>query len=302
MKHSRCFVLYLVLAVMLTGCGGNGTVPAAATISPSETSPPPSATPIPAAAWIYGEPILLEEYLAEIARYEDAQTELGIDLASLNGYPALVLDALIERRLLAEGARSSGLTVSTEELEQVYQQILTDQGGEAAFSSWLEANYYQEGSFLAALEEDLLASRMVEQITAGVDQTAEQIHARHILVSDANLAETLRQQLVNGADFASLAAEYSQDFSTRINGGDLGWFARGTLTIPSVEEAVFNLELNTISPVVESELGYHLLEVMEKENRELSPQSWQRLREEAVLDWLEQAQENAEIEIVSDPT
>ncbi|MBN1264824.1 MAG: peptidylprolyl isomerase [Anaerolineales bacterium] len=305
MNQSRRITLIvlaiLVAAILLTGCGAG--VPASTDIhaSPTETSPPPSPTPIPAAAWIYGEPILLADYLAEIARFEDAQAELGIDLASLEAYPALVLDALIEQRLLAEGARGDGLSISTEELEQIYQQILVDQGGEAAFSAWLEANHYQEGTFLAALEEDLLAGRMVEQITAGVGQNTEQVHARHILVSDRDLAESLQQQLQSGGDFASLAAQYSQDFSTRINGGDLGWFARGTLTMPSVEEAAFSLELNVISDVLQSDLGYHLLEVLEKEERELSPQSWQYLREQAVLDWLEQAKENAGVEVVSDP-
>lgn len=267
----------------------------------TDTSAPPTPTPVPAAAWVNDHPIMMADYLAEVSRFEDAQEELGTDLASLEAYPRQVLDALIDRRLLAQGAESAGLDVTQDELEQAYQDILADQGGEEAFSGWLEANHYQEGTFLAALREDLLASRMVEQIASGVSREAEHVHARHILVSDADLAETLRQRLLSGEDFAQLAAQYSQDFSTRINGGDLGWFARGTLTMPGIEEAAFSQEPNTISPVLESELGFHLLEVLEKGERELSPQSWQRMREQAVLDWLEQARENAVIDVVSDP-
>jgi len=300
MKNLPRVILPILIFLLLAGCqAAPGVTPAA--VLPSETSPPPSPTPVPAAAWINGEPVLLSEYLAEVSRFEDAQTALGTDLASLEGYPALVLDALIERRLLALGAQNSGLAVSTEELELVYQQIIADQGGQDSFIAWLQQNHYQEGSFLAALEEDLLAGRMVETITAGVNRTAEHVHARHILVSDAELAESLRQQLLAGADFASLAAQYSQDFSTRINGGDLDWFARGTLTMPEIEDAAFSLDTGAISEVLHSSLGYHVLEVLEKGERELSPQSWQRFREQAVLDWLQQAKNSAEIEITADP-
>ncbi len=301
MKVSWRTLLILFLAVLPAGCQPAAPVVDDPAPVPTDTSSPPSPTPIPSAAFINGEPVLLSDYLAEVARFEDAQAVLGIDLASMEEYPLRVLDALIDRKLLAQGAVSAGFGVSQEELEAAYQQILADQGGEEAFAAWLQANHYQEGTFLAALEEDLLAARMVEQVASGVSRNAEHVRARHILVSDAELAGTLRQRLLNGEDFAQLAAQYSQDFSTRINGGDLGWFARGTLTMQNIDDAAFSLELNSFSPVLESDLGFHVLEVLDRGERELSPQSWQRMREQAVLDWLAQARQDAVIEVVSDP-
>jgi peptidyl-prolyl cis-trans isomerase C len=301
MKLSWRTLLILFLAGLLAGCQPAAPVVDDPAPVPTDTSLPPSPTPIPSAAFISGEPILLSDYLAEVARFEDAQAALGIDLASLEEYPLRVLDALIDRKLLAQGAVSAGFAVSQEELEAAYQQILADHGGESAFAAWLQANHYQEGTFLAALEEDLLAARMVDQIASGVSRNAEHVRARHILVSDAELAGILRQRLLNGEDFAQLAAQYSQDFSTRINGGDLGWFARGTLTMQNIDDVAFSQELNSFSPVLESDLGFHVLEVLDRSERELSPQSWQRMREQAVLGWRAQARQDAVIEVVSDP-
>ncbi len=301
MKSSWRTLLILFLAVLMAGCQPAAPVVDDSVPLPTDTALPPSPTPVPSAAFINGEPILLSDYLAEVERFEDAQAALGIDLASLEEYPVQVLNALIDRRLLARGAVSAGFSISQEDLETVYQQILADQGGEDALAAWLQANHYQEGSFLNALEEDLLAARMVDRIVSGVSRNAEHVRARHILVTDAELAGTLRQRLLNGEDFAQLAAQYSQDFSTRINGGDLGWFARGTLTMQNIDDAAFSQELNSLSPVLESDLGFHVLEVLDRDERELSPQSWQRMREQAVQDWLAQARQDAEIEVVSDP-
>ncbi len=115
MKVSWRTLLILFLAVLLAGCQ-----PAAPVVDDpapilTDTALPPSPTPIPSAAFINGEPVLLSDYLAEVARFEDAQAALGIDLASLEEYPLRVLDALIDRRLLAQGAASSGLAVSQED-------------------------------------------------------------------------------------------------------------------------------------------------------------------------------------------
>lgn len=108
----------------------------------------------------------------------------------------------------------------------------------------------------------------------------EKVHARHILVAKAaddtdkiktekrTKAEDLRRQLVAGTDFASLAAK-SSDCPSRQNGGDLGFFSRGQMVKP-FEDAAFSQEKNVIGPVVETDFGYHIIQVLEHQSAQIA--------------------------------
>lgn len=101
---------------------------------------------------------------------------------------------------------------------------------------------------------------------------AEQRQARHILIripGDATpetvdqarkKADELRARLISGADFAALAKAESADSGSAEQGGDLGYFERGSMT-PAFEEAAFTLPLNTLSEPVRTPFGFHLIEV-----------------------------------------
>lgn len=295
--RSRHWLAALALTISLTGC--SGLSPAAATVTP--VPPVPSATPEPAAARVDGTVIRLADLQDEVARFEAAQRSLGIDLATLGDYRTVVLDGLIDRRLLAEAARAAGNSIPPSDLETRIEALASEMGGTDAMGAWLAANGYSLEGLKLALTEETLAARMVQQIVAAVPATVEQVHARHLLVADAMLAEELRVQIVNGAEFARLAQTHSLDLSTRPAGGDLGWFARGTLTTPEVESAAFDLQPGELSPVVQSDLGYHLVQVIERGPHDLSPESWRRLRQEAVEAWLAEARSRASIEIVHSP-
>ena len=102
----------------------------------------------------------------------------------------------------------------------------------------------------------------------------ESVHVRHILVAKAAgdddkvkaekkaKAEELRKQLLAGADFAELAKNNS-DCPSRQSGGDLGVFTRGDM-VKQFEEAAFSQEVNAIGPVVETDFGYHIIQVLER--------------------------------------
>lgn len=106
----------------------------------------------------------------------------------------------------------------------------------------------------------------------GKFQEPEMVHARHILIAkkpgdDKNVqekkkakAELLRKELVAGADFVDLAAKNSDD-SSKNNGGDLGTFPRGQMVKP-FEDAAFSQKVNEIGPVVETQYGYHIIQVL----------------------------------------
>ncbi|MEE3232600.1 MAG: peptidylprolyl isomerase [Candidatus Latescibacterota bacterium] len=87
-----------------------------------------------------------------------------------------------------------------------------------------------------------------------------EIQARHILISSLRDALALRTALREGADFTDLAHEYSEDLDTYHVGGDLGLFTQSTE--PILWMACISLELNTVSSPIQTDYGYHLIEVM----------------------------------------
>ena len=115
---------------------------------------------------------------------------------------------------------------------------------------------------------------------SAADMTVVQTHARHILLrpgprlteaqARAQLVD-LRSRIVRGqADFATLAKEYSQDGSAR-EGGDLGWANPGQF-VPEFEEALDRLQPGEISEPVISRFGVHLIQLLERREKKLSPQ------------------------------
>ena len=103
----------------------------------------------------------------------------------------------------------------------------------------------------------------------------EEVQARHILIQvpqgadDAakaakrKVAEGLLKQLQGGADFAKLAGQHSDDPGSKGQGGDLGWFGRGEM-VPVFEDAVFSLKKGQISGVIETQFGFHLVQLQDR--------------------------------------
>lgn len=142
--------------------------------------------------------------------------------------------------------------------------------------------------------------------------SVQQTNARHILVrinevvseSEARRKlENVRERIVNGVDFAEQARLYSQDGSAP-KGGDLGWLNPGD-TVPEFERAMDALKPNELSPVVQTPFGMHLIQVIERRERDVSAErqravARQALRErkldEAYQDWLRQLRDRTYVE------
>jgi parvulin-like peptidyl-prolyl isomerase len=247
---------------------------------------------------VNGEGILQADYEAELARFEAAQAALGIDLATLEGYQGRVLQALIERRLLAQGAAAEGVSVREEAVLAETQNLALDLGSTDALEGWMAENNYTLESLIRGLREEMLAAEMVARLAEAVPADAEQVHARHILMPSREEAEVLRDEVLVGGDFAELAEAFSLDLSTRPAGGDLGWFPQGYLTTPEVEQMAFSLEPGEIGEVVESRLGFHIVQTIEREVRPLLPDALERLQEGAVESWLAERRQASVIEIL----
>lgn len=140
----------------------------------------------------------------------------------------------------------------------------------------------------------------------------QQTRARHILIKTNELvSETearnrllaLKERLDNKADFTELARARSED-SSASRGGDLGWLSPGD-TVPEFEQAMNALKPNEISPPVRSPFGWHLIEVLERRNQDMTREGQrlnarQALRErktdEAYQEWIRQLRDRAYVE------
>lgn len=148
---------------------------------------------------------------------------------------------------------------------------------------------------------------------ASSGNVVQQIHARHILIKVNQLVSAdeakrklidLRQRLVNkSATFEELAKTYSNDGSAS-RGGDLGWIYPGD-TVPEFEKAMTALKPGEISEPIETQFGFHLIEVLEKKTDDISAErkriaAKQALRErkvaEATEEWLRQLRDKAYVE------
>jgi hypothetical protein len=269
-------------------------VPDAPPPTPTNTAIPPSPTP-QLAALVNGQPILLTTFEKELARYEMAQEELGqTPGADGHEYRLLVLDALIERELIRQAANAAGISIAPDQVEEKIANLSRTASESGSFDEWLAGNKWTLEEFREALAAEMLVEAMVASITADVPYTGEQIRASYIQLDDKTLADSLLMQLKEGADFAELAARYSRDFVTAEAGGDLGYFARGSLLVPEVEDAAYQLSPGEISAVIsvpDEQSGaprHYIIKVTERDHdRPLNTTLRHQLLQERYDSWLD---------------
>jgi len=144
---------------------------------------------------------------------------------------------------------------------------------------------FSRSEFLRLIESSLLQDKVEQALKAEMATATEQVHARHILVATEEEARQTMARLEAGEAFDALAAELSTDSVSAAEGGDLGWFARGTM-VAAFEEAAFSLEPGTISEPVASDYGYHIIEVLERElERPLEDDALVRFQDALLETW-----------------
>ena len=117
---------------------------------------------------------------------------------------------------------------------------------------------------------------------------------RVILVDTESKAIAVESLLKNGSDFAKLAREFSTDTGSGSQGGDLGWFGKGTM-VTEFEDAAFSLPIGEISEPINSQFGYHIIQVLGRQELPLSESQLQQSRDTVFSDWLTTATDGAEI-------
>ena len=234
-----------------------------------------------------------------------------------------VLDNMIGYRLMIQEAKARKITVPDAEVDAQVAQIRAQFPSDAQFQQALTAqrttleavrNDARDGMSADKLVESEIASKVAVKPEAVTDfyqknqdkfQQGPRVRASHILIgipqnADAATkqqakakADALLKDLKAGKDFAAAAKENSQDPGSAPNGGDLGYFEKGQM-VPPFEQAAFALKAGEMSEVVESQFGYHIIKVADKQESRVVP------LEEAkgqIQEYLTQQNRHAETEL-----
>ncbi|MDG1297457.1 MAG: peptidylprolyl isomerase [Saprospiraceae bacterium] len=238
-----------------------------------------------------GEYILLSDVLEQKAKLEAQQGTLPENI------DCILVEGEISRKLLINQAKLDSLLITEDEIQTQLNtrvdQILTYMNGD---EQQFEDYYGQSVSefkvlFREDIESQMLAERMRGQIALDIKVTPSEVNEFFQGIPDDSLpyfnseveigeivvspkvnmeerskaqekAKGLLEQIQAGADFADLAKKNSMDGSARI-GGDLGWTKRGSF-VPEFEASAYNLEEMEISDLVESEFGFHIIQLLER--------------------------------------
>lgn len=293
-SFSRGNFLKLVLGLLTGVLAACGAAPQA-TILATTLPAPEQVTPTVAApvAMVNGEPVSAESFSIHLAQYQAAQAQTGTLLASEN-IEQVVLEDLVSRLLLAQDAREQGFLLDEPTIDQRLAAVIEQAGGQETFDAWLAQQGYTAESFRGELALEIEAGWMRAEITEAVPLSAEQVLARQILLTDRFQAERLLGQLDGGTSFELVARNNDAQGL-----GALGWFPRGYLLQPPVEEAAFDLQPGEYSGIVETGLGFHLIEVLDRDpDRPLNPQARLSLQQQALADWLTARRAESTIEIL----
>lgn len=293
----------------------SAAVAATATLAPAPTAAPtgtpiamatPSSSKAGVAAEVNGEVVPLDLFAAivkaESIRLQHSSTDPSTgapipatDLKSAAGLKIYHqreqqdLDQLIQTAAAVAYAKKHNLVAPQKQVDTQLSSLYTQNGGKAAFLKTVSAQGYTE-----PLVQRIVADQATEQnVFAAIGKQApyDGKHVRHILIATKSkaLAVKLAKELQanHGATFAALARKYSTDTGSGQQGGDLGVVTKG-MTVPPFEKAVFSLKVDQISDPVQSQYGWHIIEV-------LGPGRSQTAKSAYFQKWLKDQQKNGNV-------
>lgn len=209
-----------------------------------------------------------------------------------------VLDQIILNKVLKTHALRDSLVVGPDQVEYQMearlQQLITQLPSEKAFEDHYGKTINQVKEQLRPLVLDaLLAEAKRDEVIADVKVTPAEVKRFFYRIPEENLPyynaevellqlvmypepsederlavldrmKEIKEEILNGADFAALADSLSQDPGTAPKGGDLGFFRKGQM-VEQFEDVAFKLAPGELSRIVETDFGFHLIQVLERE-------------------------------------
>ncbi|MBI4023150.1 peptidylprolyl isomerase [Candidatus Berkelbacteria bacterium] len=222
--------------------------------------------PVPVAR-VDGQLIWAREYLDYRAFIEtfiarSNQAEEAIDTGVPVGQQ--VINLLVANKTVQRAGKEEGITVTEAEVNGAFDDILVAQGGDAPRQvSEEELNTILEELYGSTQDQlrDLIRVRLIEEKIKG--ELIEQVHFRHILVRDEGRANDVLERLKAGQVFEELAKEFSEHLESRDLGGEMGFVSRGGQS-QVIEQALFTNPVGLVQSPVQSDFGFHLIEILEK--------------------------------------
>lgn len=200
------------------------------------------------ASVVNGEPV----YFAEVQLEATTQGLILPGGAFGIGHPAYqdILDQLIDQRLMAQDARAKRLDgdpAARRRLRAAEERVL--------------GNLLVEDLVASNISEALILETYAEQVK--LQQIDDQVRIRHIVTDTEDEASAARRRVLDGEDFGAVASEISIDTDTRISNGDLGFVSPVALDEPFVSN-IGNTAVGEISAPFESDMGWHIIQVVER--------------------------------------
>ncbi|HEY43725.1 MAG TPA: hypothetical protein G4O11_07055 [Anaerolineae bacterium] len=159
-----------------------------------------------------------------------------------------------------------------------------------------------EKDYRAYIEAQLYRERVIETFGDDVERVQEQVWLGQIQVADRETLDEIITRLDDGENWDDLAAELSQDSLTKDSGGDLGWLTWDNVTGRFGEEglAVFQTPIGDILDPLETQLGWHLIQVIDRGERPLDDEAFQQAVIGEFSDWLTLKRETHDVLIMDD--
>jgi peptidyl-prolyl cis-trans isomerase D len=260
-------------------------------------TPTPTITPTP---FVYSTSTLSPTQLALIPPTQTpGPTEAPVDEATPTGEPVTStpdpnVTATPEASPTIEMTPTITLTPTITPTPTAYTRDMYD-GQVATFVSNNSSIKFSERDLREYIYRQVLRRKVYEAITKDVSSVGEQVWARHILVATEEEAKNVLPRLKAGESFVDLARELSTDESNKDSGGDLGWFGRGQM-VTAFEDAAFQMEIGEISQPVQTDFGWHVIQVLGHEERPLGPDEFEQAKSKIYQDWVAQAKTETTVE------
>lgn len=272
-------------------------------------------------AEVNGEEITQEEYDSEFAIYKTQfEAQLGEGALEQAGSDGLtygevlktnILEKLIMEKLVEKETSNLKISVTDEEVKVKMDEYLEEMGGQEKFEEFLTSIQLSQEYFEANLKKELLFDKYREEILKDVSITEDSIkayfdenkedlvvvRASHILVDSEEKAKAALDRLNNGEAFDKVAKDVSMDGSAP-QGGDLGYFPKGQLAIKEFEDAAFALKEGETSRLVKTEVGYHIIKLVDKKDsyEDLKDDILLVLKEEKYKTTMQELRDKAKVE------
>jgi peptidyl-prolyl cis-trans isomerase D len=175
----------------------------------------------------------------------------------------------------------------------------TEAGYKTEFDKAMK-NYQTSGisekTVRSVYEAQLLRQKFQDVLAKDLPHTEIQVFVRHILVDNDVAAATIEERLKRGEDFAKLAAEFSKDTGSATKGGVYEW-APASNYVEEFKNAVLTQKIGVIGEPVKTTYGYHIIQVIGREELPISDSQFEQKKQTALEDWLTTARKDAKVTI-----